>query len=284
MSVSHKKIVWIASYPKSGNTWVRCFLDAYFVGEVNINDLVCSVSDDAANRYQIGDGSDIKQLPIELQMLARPMALLRLVRTFICNKFADVPLFVKTHVPHMVANGVELLPEALTHATVYIVRNPMEVLPSYAKHMGKNLDESLTFMNDKYRTLTSKTAPCVDELISSWDEHAKSYQQADTHNVMVVRYEDLKADPVKWFSAILTHSGVTPNPDRVAKAIEMVELGKLQAQEKAGGFVESSPYAKDQFFGGTNHTLPGFIQYRITKMFGRTMKKFGYLDNKKAAA
>ena len=75
----YKQIVWIASYPKSGNTWVRCFFDAYFMNEVDINDILCSVTDDLPSAYDIGDGTHIKEHRFEIQQLARPMALLRLI-------------------------------------------------------------------------------------------------------------------------------------------------------------------------------------------------------------
>ena len=283
--MNYKQIVWIASYPKSGNTWVRLFLDAYFLAELNINDVVCSVADDRAGLYAIGDGSNAECLPIELQHLTRPMALLRLVKQY-NEANHGIPLFVKTHTAHMLANGIEMLPESLTKSVIYIVRDPRDVAPSFAKHMGCTLDESIKHMDDKFRTLSPRKG-CMADFTSSWDDNVRSFINADTHNVGVFQYEDMRADPVKEFTKILLHSGVDPDPLRVRQALKLVELDKLRDIEQQMGFMESSPKAKDQFFGkgevgGWKDRLDTSQVYRIEKQFGRTMKRLGYAKDKAA--
>lgn len=282
----YKQIAWLASYPKSGNTWVRLFLDAYFLADLNINDVVTSVSDDRAGLYAMGDGSKPERLPIELQHLARPMAMMRLVTQYNSANHG-IPLYVKTHHANMLANGVEMLQFALTRLTVFIVRDPRDVLPSFAKHMGCDIDQAIEWMSDKYKTLSS-TEGCMSDFISSWDVHTLSFLNADTHNVRTFQYEDMRADPVKEFSAILKHSGVTPEPLRVRQALKLVELDKLREQEKIDGFMESSIHAKNEFFGkgevgGWKDKLTDKQKYRIEKQFGRVMKRLGYISNKKAA-
>ena len=284
-SAEFKKIVWLASYPKSGNTWVRLFLDAYLLGDLDINDMVCSVTDDRADRMQIGDGSQISSMPIDIQQLARPMGLLRLVSAFNENKFSDVPLFVKSHAAHMLANGIELLPASLTRAVIYIVRDPRDVAPSFAKHMGIDLDTAIEYMVDRYRVLTSDPSRCAD-FLSSWDAHVLSYLNADTHNVAVFQYEEMRANPVEQFCGILRHAGIQPVRERVEKALEMVNLNRLRELESEVGFRESSPNAKNQFFGEGkigNNNLSTTQRYRIEREFRRVMKRLGYIDGKRAA-
>lgn len=284
--MNYRQIVWLASYPKSGNTWVRCFLEAYFLGDVDINEILSSVSDDIAHVHQMGDGSDITELPIDIQQLARPMAMARLVKMHDHYRNGQFPLFIKTHQPHLVANGIELIPECLTKAVVYLVRDPRDVLPSYSKHMGCDLDKGLDWMQDKYRTL-SGGGDRVGELTSSWDNHVNSYLNADTHNVLWVRYEDLLADPEKMFSRILKHSGVEPDADKVKAAIELTRLDRLKRMEKEKGFSESSPHAKNQFFGKGGSSNRSKLEpkhlHRIEKAFGRLMKRLGYIDKRKVA-
>lgn len=284
--MSHQRIVWLASYPKSGNTWVRCFLDAYFLGEVDLNELVCSVTDDRADRHQIGDGSNIVDLPIDIQHLARPMNLLRLVRMFDQNKFSKVPLFVKTHNPNMVVNGIELLPQQLTQATIHIVRDPRDVLPSFAKHMGTDLDQAIEWMTDRWRTLKGTKSKTMD-IISSWNEAINSFLNDDCHNVRTFLFEDMKSNPVETFSEMLVHAGITPDYDRVRQALDVVKLSKLRKQEQENGFKESSPHAKDQFFGkgqvgGWKTALNDMQKHKIEKAFGRTMKRLGYVKKRVA--
>jgi len=286
-SVHYRQIIWIASYPKSGNTWLRLFLDAYFLNELNINDVVASVSSNRAGLYDIGDGSKVGDLPVDIQHLIKPMGMTRLVRAYNTQNHG-IPLFVKSHTAHMIANGVELYPMSLTRAVIFIVRDPRDVLPSFCKHMGCDLDQGIEWMSDKYKTLTDKQGLMAD-FLSSWHAHTNSFLNADTHNVKVFRYEDMRAEPVKVFSEILRHAGVDPEPLRVRQALKLVELDKLRDIEKDMGFMESSTHAKDQFFGkgevgGWREKLTEKQQYRIEKLFGRTMKRLGYMDTNKAAS
>jgi len=256
------------------------------MGEVNINCLLSSITDDQASAHQIGDGSDIMECPSEIQMLTRPMALLRIVRQYEESE-KPIPLFVKSHSANMFINGMELMPELVTKATIFIVRDPRDVLPSFAKHMGVNLDTGIEWMLEKYRMLNSKHTQTVVNFLSSWDRHTRSWLNADVHNVLLVQYEDMHRDPVNTFSRILEHSGVTPDRERVKKAIDIVAFDKLKAQETKYGFNESSPHAKHNFFGtgkvgSWQETLTPTQKYRIEKKFGAVMKRLGYLKSKAA--
>ena len=258
------------------------------MGQVNINSLVASVTDDGSQRASPGDGSDPSTYPADVQVLTRPMAMLRLVRAFEENRIEtglQIPLFVKTHNAHMVTNGIELLPMALTKAVIHIVRDPRDVIISFAKHMGKDMDESIQIFFDKYRVLQDERKPKLMDFISSWPMHMQSYANSDTHNVMVVKYEDIKTNPTKEFSNILRHAGINPVAERVQKAVDLVTLDRLKQQEKENGFKESSPHAKDQFFGkgstgGWKDILKPYQIHRIEKRCESMMKRFGYEKSK----
>jgi len=276
--MDYRQIVWLASYPKSGNTWLRTFLDAYYLDEIDINSLVCSVTDSTATRSLTGNGEDPTTYPIDIQQLTRPMAMLRLVQQWTANRFADLPLFVKTHNAHMITNGIEWLPLQLTRAVIHIVRDPRDVLPSFAAHMGLDLDAGLEKMESKYNVLKTPGVPSMADLISSWHMHTQSFINADTHNVQTFRYEDMKANPVDTFSKMLEHAGVTPDRDRVRKALEIVQIDKLRAQEASAGFTESSPHAKDQFFGSKHEPLTPKHRHALERRHGRLMKRLDYAD------
>jgi len=271
-----RQIVWLASYPKSGNTWVRLFLDAYFLQELDINEIVCSVGDDNIARYNLGDDSPIWRWPVDIQQLARGTAMLRLVTGY---KGSDVgiPLFVKTHQANVVANGVELLPQSLTKATIYLVRDPRDVFPSFCNHMGLDFDKGLAEMTNPYDVLISSKIKAAD-FLSSWDKHVESYLAAKDHNVLLVHYEDLKEDPQHWFTRILEHAGVTPDPLIVRRAIEMTKLSRLREAEQKDGFREGSAKAKEPFFntGETGKNIPPSYRSMIDRAFRKTMTKLGY--------
>lgn len=279
-------INWLASYPKSGNTWVRCFLQAYFTNKIDINELTISVQDDVAPAYQTGIRDDITRRPIDIQHLARPMALLRFVEQYNSQNLS-IPLFIKTHSPNVSCNGIDMLPANLTRSVVYIVRDPRDVLPSYAKHMGVGIDVGLKWMTDKYRTL-NPTEHRVADYISDWATNVDSYLVDKEHNVLIVKYEDMRVSPFKEFRRILTHLGIDPIDCRIRSAIELVELDKLRAKEKKEGFLESSPHAKDKFFG--RGEVGSYVEKlsikqinKIERKFYTVMKKLGYIAKKRAA-
>ena len=285
--MKYKQINWLASYPKSGNTWVRCFLEAYFTGQIDINDLNISVQDDVAPAYETGNGTDVIKMPIDIQQLARPMAMLRLVERY--NKEGlKVPLFIKSHAPCVDCNSIELLPQSLTKSTIYIVRDPRDVLPSFAKHMGVELDVAMEWMNDKYRQLNPSEYRVAD-YVGDWSSHATSFMLDKFHNTLLVKYEDMRLNPIREFQKILTHIGIDPIFKRVKQALELVELDKLRAKEAKNGFKESSPHAKDQFFGkgevgAYKDKLTTKQLYFIERNFGSVMKKLGYLGKNRKAA
>ena len=278
----YQRIVWLASYPKSGNTWLRTFLDAYLLGKYDINNLVCSVSDDTSTRHAIGEGTDVRALPIDLQQMTRPMALLRLVLAFNANTPAEeLPLFVKTHNANLVANGVALLPQQVTRATIHIVRDPRDVCISFAKHMGCDVDRAIDYMEDRYRCLKSDMERLtVGDFLSSWRNHCNSFTTSDLVNHKTFRYEDMINDGVETFCKMLTHAGIEPDRERVKKALEDVELSKLREKEEKEGFIEASPKNDGRFFGQGGSTwkevlTPNQVR-RIEKMAGPFMKRFGY--------
>jgi hypothetical protein len=282
--MDYNQIIWIASYPKSGNTWVRMFLEAYYTAELDINEMVCSVADDTVYRHQIGDGSDPRKYPVGIQQLTRPMALVRMVRAYDEHKLPGLPLFVKTHNAHMITNGIEQLPEELTKATIHIVRDPRDVLPSFSKHMGCDHDQGLEYMKDKFRVLFGEEAMKMADFISDWATHTKSFLNADTHNVKTFRYEDMRENPVDNFCDMLAHAGVEPDRKRVRQALKMVDIKNIQEKEKKDGFKESSPKNKDGFFsGGGKVGWKDKISIKhakqLEKAFSTTMKRLNYVDS-----
>lgn len=277
------QICWIASYPKSGNTWVRLLLDAYYLQDVNLQEILCSVGDDGIARYQVGDGSPVQDWPVDIQQLTRPMAMLRTVRAYQATD-VSFPLFVKTHNANMITNGIELLPAALTKATIYVVRDPRDVLPSFANHMGVSMEDAVQMMCRKHQLLAAAEHRVADYL-GTWADHVSSFVDTCPHNVLLVRYEDLREDTANEFARILRHCGETPDMARVQRAVELTELSKLRKKEAETGFREASHKAKDPFFnkgevGGWKKKVAPQHAAQLARAFRKVMTKLGYLGKK----
>lgn len=276
----YKQIVWIASYPKTGNTWARCFFDAYFIGDVDINELLTTISDAKTAAYNLDD-SDMTSERMEIQHLVRPSALLRTVKTYLSTT-QEIPLFVKTHNANLLINGYELIPETLTKAVIYITRDPRDVLPSFSKHMGVDMNKGLEWMQDKYRMLGGEGK--IIDFLSSYKNHVNSYLNSDTHNMITIRYEDMLSDPIDSFSKMLKHAGVNPDRNQVIKALEIVKLDRMKKAELKHGFSEDSKHAKGQFFGTKHKQISPKQKHAIEKACFRLMKRLNYVDNFRKAS
>jgi len=187
----------------------------------------------------------------------------------------------------MVANGVELLPMALTNSIIYIVRDPRDIVISLSKHMGLTIDEAINSMGNKYQVLSDKDRGKMADFISSWNAHVNAFLSCDTHNTLLVKYEELKADPIKIFRKILQHSGILVDEEKLKIAIELTEISNLQKLEKDKGFTEASPKLDSGFFGGggksgkwKDELTPMQIR-RIERSCGSMMKRLGYLEASK---
>lgn len=269
-----KKIVWIASYPKSGNTWIRMLMDVYFFGGVDINDVIASAGDSREEFYQI-DSQSPKRYPLNIQHCIRPAALTKMVLQHMQRNFAGVPMFLKTHNVNAEVGGLDLLPTALTRSVLYVTRDPRDVLPSFAKHMGLAHDEAVTTMTAELGYLSSENKIML-ELTSSWAKHVRSYITEPQKNVGVFRYEDLNAAPEETFTSMLRHIGLEPDESKVKDAVEACELAKLKQQEEVVGFCEKSSKA-DKFFGATHDPLSAKHRALLESAFSREMKQLGYL-------
>ncbi len=125
-------ICWLASYPKSGSTWVRAFLANLFCGPeltekpVPINDLskFC-IADDFYGDYELSAGSKADQLSEKDLLRLRPQ---------VHERFAasEQTVFVKSHNAAIARNGVPLITPSVTAGAIYVARNPLDVAVSYA--------------------------------------------------------------------------------------------------------------------------------------------------------
>jgi hypothetical protein len=275
--IHFRQIVWLASFPKSGNTWLRLFLDAYYLGDIDINNIATSTGDNAGILHAV-DNMSANRFPWQVQQLMRHSALLKQTLNYINTRHANIPMFVKTHSCSAKTMDIELLPHTLTKCVVYLVRDPRDIVPSYAAHMGMTYDEAITSMSNNILTLESSKQYDEQMLthVTSWNLNVSSYLKDKSHNVLFVKYEDLKANPVQTFSTILGHVGVKADEDRVKKAIKTCDLSKLKKQEEEKGFAEACAHGS-KFFGQEHKNLTVAQRRRVENLFGREMRQLGYL-------
>jgi hypothetical protein len=265
------KIVWLASYPKSGNTWVRAFLHNYIVNAEtphSINSLVeFSVAESALAFF----GADAAGLSDEEVQKRRPAVHEQLTRLH-----PDL-VFVKTHNANLAMHGVPLCTPAHTAGAVYIVRDPRDVALSYAAFAGREVDDIIAFMGAR-GTVSAGDSQQVFELLSSWSEHVLSWVAAPRR--LLVRYEDLLAEPERYFARIIRFLGTGEvDAARLKRAIGFSGFDVLAGQEAAEGYRAAGQGGK--FFrtgkaGQWRERLSPEQIRRIENVHGEVMRKLGY--------
>jgi len=281
---------WLASYPKSGNTWVRIFLSAYITDcEPDINELVGTISDQLPSAHHIGYGIDINDIDKEHDILTRSMALLRIGYTYkkqekVLVEGKEFPLILKTHVANAIVHGMRLIAPTITDKVVVIIRDPRDVAISYSKHFGFNMDETVDSMiNDQTMLSDKSNREKSPHHTTSWLNNVILYAVATDLDVTIVKYEQLKEDPVKYFTWILEWYGIPVNEERVKRAVDNCELSKLRKQERENGFQEASEKA-GKFFGkgatgGWEGKLTKAQQNKLENHCESMMIQFGYLED-----
>ena len=269
-------ITWLASWPKSGNTWVRLFLGAYLHGPENF-DLKGGhlLGDTSVYHYQLVSPMPINQLNMDEVLRLRDAALYAQVVTSLKTN-----LLLKTHNANAAYNQRLLIPSDLSHKGVYIVRDPRDVALSYARYMGvAGIDEAVRqLLDDTTYIKGAEGSISIPSFIGSWGSHVESWLNEQDFPVIVVKYERLMEDPGGTFEALLEFLGIEVQPDRFFEALEVTRLDSLKAREKKEGYTGNP--SDEAFFhkGGSRwrDELPLHHAEAIWSAFGETMTKLGY--------
>ena len=276
------RIVWIASYPKSGNTWVRAFLHALLApGPFDLGRMAETAANEAAaDRFTAIEARPWAAWTAEDVARVRPLAQAALAR----GRTRDV--LCKTHLAAMRHRGRPTINLEVTRRAVYIVRNPLDVAVSYADHQGLPLDRAIGLLNlDGH--VSPATAAHAHEPMGSWSQHVASWTGKPGPALHVLRYEDLHDDPRAAFSGLAAFLRLPAAADRIRRAAETVSFEALARQEARTGFAERSP-AQARFFrrgraGAWRDVLTAGQAARVVEAHRDQMARFGYLPAAAAA-
>lgn len=277
-------IVWLASYPKSGNTWARIFLNNYIVdgaAPADINKLeegMHAGTRELFDRLTGVESSDLTAAEIDR---VRPWMYQQWVTE------TDETLFVKVHDAwRRNADGEPIFPAAVTRTAVYIIRNPLDIVASFANHYALSRDETISTMADANHGLansTSKLSRQLPQFMGSWHNHVSSWAETATLPVHLMRYEDMCQNPTETFGKLIQAMGLHLEPERLAKAIRFSSFDQMKQQETAVGFKERLPgvpsfFRQGKFGGWQNELTPAQIK-TVCHNHREIMQKFGYLNS-----
>lgn len=241
-------VLWLASYPKSGNTWVRAFIANYLVNAkspVPINDLPEFVRGDGPKHYY----EDVLGFPIGDSLSVKETQELRLI---LHEKFAHESqntTIVKTHNAIAYLEDLPTINPEATEGAVYVMRNPLDLAMSYAHHYGMRFDEAIEKLAWEQNSLGG-TERQVFQFLGSWSEHVQSWTQAPGLKLYLMRYEDMLLKPSETFAGLVKFLDLPEDPARCEMAIKFSSFDSLASQEKAEGFVEAVPAKEHAAFLG----------------------------------
>lgn len=267
-------IIWIGSFPKSGNTWVRAFLGNYFqpTGKaLTINGLSSiTTSDVRADWFAQAAGRLFQGETVDDWLRLRPRVL-NLISTSTPNS-----IFVKTHSKIGIVNGIELIPPQVTAAAICIVRNPFDLVVSFARHSNISIDTAIERYTDDMNMGRSNDG--IYEFLGRWDSHVSSWVNAPGLPRHVMRYEDMVDDPNKEYHNSLKFLQIPIDKKTLRKAIQASSFDTLKSQEKKSGFIERPSEMKTFFvtgnYGGWEKTLSQEQIGKIVQEFEPTLKIF----------
>jgi len=235
-------ILWIASYPKSGNTWLRALLGAYYYTKDGI------FSDDKilGNIGQFPEKKYFTSFKYDLT-LAGDTSKFWIEAQDKINSDKKIKFF-KTHNALIKLGVNQFTDKKNSLGGIYIVRDPRNVLTSLSNHFEISFEKSLTFMtNEKKFTYDHfKENDFSDfQFISSWRNNYQSWKNNKMIPVKFIKYEDLVNETYFQFKEIVIFiNKITNNPNKFDKekamnSIKTTSFEKLKKLEEEKGFSES---------------------------------------------
>ena len=276
-------IYWLASYPKSGNTWMRILLTNYLRNADEPADINSLDGGPIASARQAFDdhvgleASDLTQDEIERY------------RPFVYDQISEQakePLYLKVHdaftyTPY----GYPLISKTATAGVIYLLRNPLDVAVSFAHHSASSAERMVQKMGEADFAFVDRPRQLYNQLrqrLLTWSGHVTSWVDEPGLRMLVVRYEDLKADTLAGFREVVRFCGLEDDPPRLEKAVRFSQFEQAQKQEKEHGFGEKMA-GSDAFFrkgqvGSWREELTPELAQKLIADHAAVMKRFGYLD------
>lgn len=274
-------IIWLASYPKSGNTWFRLFLANLMDNSdnpVDINNL--PVMSSKENVISFNHTVENKILTCDEVDNLRPEVYEQWAHE------AEEPVFIKIHdANRYTADGHSLIPENSTGKVIYFIRNPLDIAVSFSNHNGYDIDTIINFMANENAGLhiSAENVPnAFDEKLSSWNQHVESWMGNSDLDVLALRYEDMLLNTFDTFKQAVLFLGMNYSDDQIQKAIELSSFETIKMQEEENGFQERHPNCQAFFnkgqVGNWKTILFDDQIIRIVNDHNTMMRRFNYIS------
>jgi aryl sulfotransferase len=284
------RTIWLASYPKSGNTWLRALIGNLILddgGAAGLGRLACGGIASDRSSFDFIMLIDSGLLTHDEIDCLRPRAHAALARGAfedgIKNKDSSPVRFVKVHDAYTLNTvGEPLLGGADgAQGAIVIVRDPRDVAPSLAHHMSFTIDKAIEFMNSDDAANCKKTrALQLRQKLRGWSGHAASWLDQKDLPVHLIRYEDLRSDTADTLRRAMAFAELPATEEQINRAVACCDFARLRQQEQENGFNEA-PRMGVQFFrrgevGSWRDELSSEQVAQIESCHHRMMLRLGY--------
>ncbi len=269
--------VWCASYPKSGNTWVRSLAMALRTSQQpDINRLGAEGHAGADLMRSLGLS------PSDMQP-GSAHAFVRLGWAIGSGIDSDAPTLRKTHTPWLpLADGYPECWQPPDARAVYIVRDPRAVAVSWAHHIGHSHTDAVTIMETHKPGLAAHSGEEHHFHPGDWSVHVTSWMDQRDIPTLVIRYEDLTYEPQTTVRQLARWLDLPDDEQSVQAAVDACSFANLASAEIVNGFAEASAPDRVFFRRGEaeawREELAEDLIERIETQHGEVMRRLGYLE------
>ena len=283
-------IIWLASYPKSGNTFLRALLTSYlFTKDGNFTFEVLK------KIKQFPDNGVFKKLGIDTSNEKEVIKNYIKVQEETNKRDGKAIRFLKTHSTLHDMDGYKFTDLNNCLGAIYIVRDPRNIVTSYSNHDQTSLDEAIERIK-KFRIIggikdsKDRKSETITH-VGSWSSHYASWKEfKKVDRYLLIKYEDLLEETEKTFSKVLnfickiTKTKLDLDKNKLKNVLNTTSFESMQKLEKQNGFNEASNFngKKVTFFkyGAKNNWKKLLTLENIKKIediFREEMKELGYL-------
>ena len=254
--INDKKMFWISSYPKSGNTWLRLILCGLFFtedGNLNNFDLLKKIPGfDSLKNFSFVKEKSLKDYDIifngteynEESVLTYSKYWIEAQKRISIDK-GKFGLF-KTHNARVKINNNYYTDSSITLGFIYISRDPRDIVISYSKHINKNMDETISFLLDGQIMKKEKIGNKMPEIILNWRDHYLSWKKFSEVPSLFLKYEDmlnnieLEVQKITNFFYKNYNIKITNESSKIKNIIKSTKFDNLKKKEFQYGFPEHS--------------------------------------------
>ena len=280
-------IFWIASYPKSGNTWLRTLISSYYYSKDGIfhDNLIKNIG-------QFPEKNHFKDFSIDNKdVIGTTKYWIKAQEKINTDKKLR---FFKTHNVYGKINNRPFTNKDNSIGCIYIIRDPRNVITSLSNHYELNYQESFEWMKNHKKYIYDNRGDNDYgnfQFISSWPNNYKSWKIQKDLPIKIVRYEDLLLRTYEVTKDIIKFINLTTNQkdkvdaNKLKNSVNSTSFSKLKKNEKEKGFSEAIFSKKKKqmipFFnlGPENNwkkILNQDFARKLSKEFKDDLKTFGY--------